>query len=48
MGGTLQFDWEAQLQRWEEEEAALGGETAFDPVGLLDRPPDTHYSANYL
>jgi hypothetical protein len=35
LGGTLEFDWEAQLQRWEAEEARLGPSSS-DPALLLD------------
>ena len=35
LGGTLEFDWEAQLQRWEAEEARLGP-SSWDPALLLD------------
>ena len=36
LGGTLAFDWEAQLLRWEEEEARLlNGWERWDPTALL-------------
>ena len=45
LGGTLEFDWEAQLRSWEAEEARWDPINSWDPTALLDAPIDAPLEA---